>query len=295
MTEPNFFIIGAPKCGTTALSEYLKAHPDVLFSVPKEPHYFSDDFGPAKRKIQSADSYRRCFGHGTGNEKAVGEGSAFYLYSERAVANIVNTCPEARFIVMLRNPIDAAYSLHANSVVHDVEDVLDFEQAWRMQERRRIGEGLPRLCRWPERHQFGTIYRYGPQIDRLFEFVSRDQVLFIVFDEFISDTARTYRHTLKFLSLPELALQSYPPVNAGRRLRSPALAGFTKRAISMKTALGVSPGLGVIGRLRRLNISDEARTPLAPAFRQELAEYYRADVLRTSELLGRDLSNWLAV
>src|SRR5690625_588329 len=156
---PNFFIIGAPKSGTTALSEYLRQHPEVLFSNPKEPHFFNDDF--SHRHITSLDKYLSCFAHATGEERALGEGSVFYLYSKTAVSNIVGQSPHAKFIVMLRIPIEAVYSWHWEVLFNHGENLNDFEEAWHAQEKRKQGKSLPPHNRVREALRYGPLFSYG--------------------------------------------------------------------------------------------------------------------------------------
>ncbi|MCZ6619934.1 MAG: sulfotransferase [Gammaproteobacteria bacterium] len=76
---PNFFIVGAPRCGTTAMGNYLSDHRDICFSLPKEPHYFSTDM-PAMQFAETESDYLKCYGHCSNNEYlAIGEGSVWYL------------------------------------------------------------------------------------------------------------------------------------------------------------------------------------------------------------------------
>ena len=70
--KPNFFIIGAPKCGTTALSEYLRSHPSVLISEPKEPHYFSTDID-TRYAIRDLEGYRACYAGASAAHQLIGE------------------------------------------------------------------------------------------------------------------------------------------------------------------------------------------------------------------------------
>ena len=130
MTKPNFFIIGAPKCGTTALSEYLKDHPQIYFSDPKEPHYFTFDF-EQYRLTKTLEEYLELFAAATPQHQAVGEGSVFYLYSSVALEKIREFDPQAKIIVMLRNPIDMIYSFHSQLLFSADESETSFEQAWR--------------------------------------------------------------------------------------------------------------------------------------------------------------------
>src|SRR5210317_560697 len=112
--KPNFFILGAPKCGTTSLAYWLSQHPNVYVSPDKEPLHYSTDF-PASTP-HSERSYLDLFAEATEQHIAIGEASVWYLRSKDAVANIENEIPEAKYIVMLRNPVEMAPSLHWQTV-----------------------------------------------------------------------------------------------------------------------------------------------------------------------------------
>ena len=110
MKKPNFFIIGAPKCGTTSLANWLAEHPRVFFSDTKEPHFFCTD---GYTGVKTLKQYEKLFEDAKPHHLAVGEGSTHYLFSKVAVPNILVYNPDARFIVCLRNPVDMAPSLHS--------------------------------------------------------------------------------------------------------------------------------------------------------------------------------------
>ena len=290
--RPNFFIIGAPKSGTTALSEYLRQHPDVLFSQPKEPHFFNDDF--SHRHIESMDAYLDCFSHGGGDEVAIGEGSVFYLYSRTAVPNIVAHWPDARFIVMLRNPLESAYSWHWQALYSFGEDLVNFEQAWRAQGDRLAGRQLPRDNRVREALHYGPLFRYAEQLERLFRSVPAEQVKIVLFDDFKSDTGRAYQDILAFLNLPLMELSHYEVINPSKRIRYPVLERTIRLGVAIKRFIGIEEqGLGIATRLKRWNTRYEKRPPLTETFREELLDYYRDDIRRTAALIGHDLDNWL--
>src|SRR5271154_5759385 len=106
--RPNFFIIGGPKCGTTSLVSWLGQHPDIFIPREKELNFFnSDDY----RIITSLDDYEDCFAMAK-DKLAIGEATVWYLYSDEAVPNILQYQPDARFIVMFRNPMEMAPALH---------------------------------------------------------------------------------------------------------------------------------------------------------------------------------------
>jgi len=144
MKQPNFFIIGAPKCGTTALASYLSAHTDVFFSHPKEPTYFNQDFDEKPRAAHNEKEYLHLFEQADGL-KMVGEGSTRYLSSNVAVKNIMKFNPQAKIIIMLRNPIDMYISLHSHCFYNLVEPEEDPEKAWRLQRERKNIQSTPRL------------------------------------------------------------------------------------------------------------------------------------------------------
>src|SRR5258706_10449866 len=109
INNPDFFIVGAPKCGTTAMNDYLGQHPDI-YMAPKELHYFGADL-KIKDKI-SESAYLQYFKN-AGNKKILGEASVWYLFSGTAAKEIKNFSPDAKILIMLRNPVEVVYSLHS--------------------------------------------------------------------------------------------------------------------------------------------------------------------------------------
>ncbi|MFO7568735.1 MAG: sulfotransferase, partial [Smithellaceae bacterium] len=123
MPSPNLFIIGMPKCGTTALAAYLQKHPDVLMSVPKEPHYFD-----AYYEDMSFEEYTRKNYSNFRGEKIIGEATPVYLLVPWALDRLAKHCPDAKYIALLRNPVDRAYS-HWWMFYSRAMDALSFEEA----------------------------------------------------------------------------------------------------------------------------------------------------------------------
>ncbi len=299
--RPNFFILGAPKCGTTALSEYLREHPRAFVSQPKEPHYFCGDFdyyyAPGER---SEEHYLRLFDAATDAHLAVGEASVWYLYSADAARNIAAFDPSARAIVMLRNPVELVPSLHSQLLYMLDEDEPDAARAWELQEARRRGEHLPEHARVPEFLQYGDAARLGSQLRRVYEALPREQVLAIVFDDLRADTGAVYRRTIEFLGLPDDGRTRFPRVNENKVHRAEAVARFTQRpprplvsvARGVKRVTGVER-LGVLDRVRRGNRQVARRPETDPELAVELRAYFRDDVGELGELIGRDLGGWV--
>lgn len=300
MRQPDFFIIGAPKCGTTALSEYLRSHPRIYFSVPKEPHYYCTDFSERFRTIYSKEQYAECFQGADERHLAVGEGSVWYLFSDAAVPSILASHPEAKFVVMVRNPLDMVRSFHAQAVFSRDETIEDFETAWRMQNRRAEGRGIPPTCREPRILQYRKVASLGWQYGRLLRCVSRRQVMAIVFDDLVGDPSAVYHDVLSHLGVPVDSRDSFPRINESRAHRSKLIGNFLQRppralvevALKARNAIGIER-LGVLDYLTRVNTRRAKLQPLSIRMHEELVTAFRDDVLLLSQLIGRDLTHWL--
>ena len=299
MAKPGFFIIGAPKCGTTALSEYLREHPKVFVSDPKEPHFFATDF-PKYRLVQTMDEYLGLFKRATDDHLAVGEASVHYLFSDEAVPAILEFEPDAKLVVMLRDPVNMVHSLHTQFLFSFNETEEDFEKAWALQDERASGRHVPKTTRVPAMLQYRSVAKYGDQSERLFSRVSRDQVLVILFDDFKKDAKSVYEQTLTFLGVPSDGRNEFPHVNVSKGHRVRLLGRFLERPPKVWTASTAFVrrmfGLDRIGLsqfLLELNKEPQPRKPLSLEMRKVLVETYREDILNLAGILDCDLSSWL--
>ena len=199
MVIPNFFIVGAPKCGTTALYDYLRTHPDIFLTLRKEVHYFSSVRYP--NAINSLPEYMRLFAKCPETATAIGEASTSYLHDIEALRKIQQFNKEARIIIMLRNPVDMAHSYHQQMILQLWDDVKDFETAWRLQNTRLNGSNIPTTCVTPHLLQYERICSLGKQVEAALEIFPRNQVKVIIFDDFVKSTLDVYKETLSFLGL----------------------------------------------------------------------------------------------
>lgn len=307
MRSPNLFIVGAPKSGTTALYEYLKAHPDVFMTAYKEPHYFGSDLqGPRMRQFRGNEKKYLSLFAGARDEKWVGESSIWYLYSSRAAQEIHAYDPRAAVIVMLRNPIELAYSLYYQSSYTGNEVLPTFEQALDAEDERAAGRGMP-----PRSHTYhGLFYTrmglYTEQVGRYFDTFGRERVHVVIYDDFKADTAAAYRRTLEYLDIDPTFTTTFNIINASKRVR---VSGIQKAML----ALGISPmllkdrlnyiaatnrALPRAMRDRLLNPATSAytrhehRPPMLPETQARLQRLFMPEVERLSALLGRDLTHW---
>jgi hypothetical protein len=294
MKNPNFFIIGGQRCGTTSLSRYLGDHPRIFMSEPKEPRYFASDLVPGRAGALSRSAYLKLFSKADERHLAVGEASPTYLPSAVAIPNILQFNPKAKFIVILRPQIEMARSLHARFYHDGREDVPDFEQAWRLQDARRRGQHIPKFCYEPKELFYGEFCKLGEQLERLHQQVHKDLLLVIFSNELRAQTRVVYDRVLDFLNVPSDGRQHFPIYEENRRRRSEALKLGLLTIDKLKIGLGIkSFGLGIATALSNLNEKKEPRIPLRPEFYAELVEHFRSDVDKLSELTGRDLSDWL--
>ncbi len=296
---PNFFLVGAPKCGTTALYEYLRLHPRVFMPVVKEPHFFAKDLGTYPR-AKTLEEYIELFAARTDDHLRVGEASVYYLRSAVAIANIREYNPDAKLIAMFRNPVDMVYSLHSQLLYVSEETIDDFETAWRLQERRRLGLDLPRAIRSPLLVQYREVGQFGTQTQRMLSIFPPSQVKVILYDDFTASPQRVYDEVIEFLDLPHDSRTVFPRINENKRARVAWVKQFFQKppaalrsaVRSLKRAVGGDTISAVKTKLVEFNTLKERRPPMPPALRAELVETFRDEVALLSQLLNRDLRHW---
>jgi hypothetical protein len=298
---PNFFILGAPKCGTYAFREYLRHHPNVFFSARKELNFLDSDLPQEDETgffvISDLDEYLEHFAGADERHLAVGEGSVHYLRSGVAVRNILDLNPDARLIAMVRNPVELVHAFHRTRVVDGRENILDFEKAWRKQDERRQGRSIPKFCVDKTMLLYSEIGMLGGQLERVFGVAPTEQVKVVILDDFVENPRETYEGVLNFLNLPSDGRKEFPKINTSKRARSRlfgrGLGYVSRKTLRTKKALGIRGGLGVIEWLEKRNTIHRPRPPLSASFEAELRDHFREDIELLSQLLGRDLSPWL--
>jgi hypothetical protein len=294
MRKPNFFFIGAPKCGTTALANWLREHPRIFMTQrPKEPMFFDNDiFNPDRMSLKQ---YESLFRNADDTHLIVGEATTSYVRSLEAVRNILEYSPSARFLVAIRNPVEMAPSVHAQALYTQHEEIADFKEAWQAQEDRMHGKRLPKNCRNdPARLIYADVCRLGEQVERLFRQVSRDRVMVVFMDDMRADARRVYLDILDFLGVPDDGRSDFLSANVRKRVKLPVLGRMLSYVWQHKRLLGLQ---GVqTGALEKLHAWNEV--PMTPGkpdeqFRKELIACFEEDIRLLGELTGRDISDWL--
>jgi hypothetical protein len=211
---PDFLVLGAQKAGTTALYEYLRRHPQITGPSWKEVSFFD------RHWARGASWYRGNFPNlARTRGKIVGEASPSYVFHPLAPQRVQELVPDARLVVLVRNPVDRALS-HYNHEIALGREPLSFEDALDAEDERLRGEG-ERMAADPRyfsrewwSHTYKARGRYAEQLERWFAVFPREQLLVLSSDELGSEPARAHTQVLEFLGAPSQRLDSYPGVNA---------------------------------------------------------------------------------
>lgn len=300
MNLPDLYLIGAPKAGTTSISQWLSVHPDVFWSTPKEPYYWATDF-PRMRQhygFDTLNAYRRLYSSSKADAAQVrGDGSTTYLYSAEAVPAILSAVPSARFIVCLRNPVDLVLSYHRTQLVALNESEPDFLSAWHRSRSGSIGTSSPldaKLLNYP------FIGCLGQQVQRLLSTVEHDRVHAIVFDDLVARPEAVWDALATFVGIDPAQVPSFAVANRSdkmyrwsrlRRLthRPPGLVAPQMRSLRQWSRTTRFPG---VAAMKQQMWRTEPRPDLPQRSRAEFAEFFADDVRLLSALVDRDLTDW---
>ena len=241
MKKPEIFFLGAPKCGTTALAQYLSKHPGVQVSNPKETHYFCGDFKTGSRAGSDAE-YMGYFGEDALSVRIGVDASVWHMYAPDAIRNILHFQPSARFIVMLRNPVEMAYSYYSMLAFMGWEDQPSLMKAWEKQDERKRGLSIPREFpqSWDKRVLlYKAVCSLGSQLSRVYEQVGEERIHIVFLRDLNKDARAEYRKVLQFLGVPDSDNSpDFSPVNAGRRINLSWLVALQRHAsVRRATAL----------------------------------------------------------
>lgn len=289
---PDFYIIGAPKCGTTALYSYLSTHPGIAMSWQKEPYHWCPDV-PIRVPITDEAEYAALWRDAAPGALR-GEATPAYLRSAVAAAAILRAQPRSKFIVMLRNPTAMAQAFHAQMLVSLQENIANFEEAWRMQERRQKGQRIPVSCFFPPNLQYARVCALGDQLERWMSLVPRERIHVLIQDDLRADPRATYLDVLRFLGLPDDRRTLFEPVNRNKRRRALLLVRLYRSLASIRPLGRLAHALRLTETIDRISLVEKARPPLRPAFDRELHALFLPQVEKLERLLGRDLVEWRA-
>jgi hypothetical protein len=313
--ERFLFVVGAPRCGTTTLSHFLKAHPAIRFPVVKETHFFAQNDlrglsdSELKRRVEQ-DYLQRFFRRGA---QVVGaDCSVTYLYSPELLEPVLRLWPDSRFVIALRDPLQMLPSLHQRLLFMGDESLTNFAKAWAAVPDRAQGRKIPRGCVEPRWLRYDEAARFGTYAERLFSVVGRDRCFPLIFDDLIADPAGQYGKLMDFCGLDPVPGTDFRPQRSGKAVRMQWLQrtlkrppSFLMRRLAKDAYLRRSSGedeagadtqakaLSLRKRLLQWNKVIAPAEPLSPQLQLELRAHFKPEIDRLGRLIGRDLSSWL--
>jgi len=203
--KPNFFIIGLSKSGTTALSEYLRGHPNVFFSNPKELGFFLPGTHANCHRIDNVNQYLYYFRGATEQHLAIGEGTPDYFRDVSTIKNILEFNPDSKFILMIRNPVERFFSLHAHLYFYGIEIEANPMLAW--EKSRRANQNKKKCL------NYLNMCLVSESIKNLLALVQKKKLLIILYNELSENSDYVYENVLKFLELPMDGRSDFPKIN----------------------------------------------------------------------------------
>lgn len=294
---PNVLMIGAARCGTTALYHLLKQHPQIFLPVQKELDFFPAegkklnfrgpcDYNMNNRAVTRLEKYASYFSE-VKDEKAVLEISPWYLYSEIAAERIYHHIPDVKIVVMLRNPVDRAFSHYVLMRKLGFEPLLDFSEALK-EEERRIRDN------WAFGWHYLRVGLYAEQLKRYYDIFDEGQIKVFLYEEFKKEPDAFFKELFDFIGVDGHFPHVNKEVHASVLPKSDWIIRIMKEENLLRTVLKHFIPLSIRPRIHQKITSINIHKPsVDKKTRRELTDYYRNDIVKLSGLISRDLSAWL--
>ena len=298
--KPNLFIVGQPKSGTTALHQFLGQHPEIYMSSIKEPHFFCADFHLESDRaygrqrffdIRNETAYLQLFSRA--RVKIAGESSTNYLYSQVAAEKIHNFNPDAKIIIILREPAKFLYSLHSHYVKFTEENEPDFLTALALETDRRQEKAISPRVISPSYLYYSQRVQYYQQVKRYCDRFSGEKIKVVIFEDFKSENDRIFREILEFLGVNTNFVPEYEAVNVNKEVKfkalnnlinSPLVKSISKNLVSQEFNEFVRDNI-----VEKYLWYSAPKTTMPEEIKIKLMKQYRSEVVKISELLDIDL------
>jgi hypothetical protein len=296
---PDFFIVGHPKSGTSALFQMLRANPR-LHMPRKEPSFFVPEVWPAgwRKYANGIDDYLAYF-DGAAPEQLIGEATTAYLWSKHAAARIAEVQPDARIIAILREPASFLRSLHLQFVRSNVENESDLRKAIALDQARGEGKQLPPNSTRPQALVYSEHVRYVEQLRRYHAAFGRERVLVLIYEDFRADNERTIGEVLDFLDVESSAPVELIEANHASGVRSARVYDLV-RSVYLGRSPATRPVKAAIKAITPRRVRHEAVAavnrmqrssppPVDAELMGELRHRFKGEVESLSDYLDRDL------
>lgn len=299
--KPNLFIVGQPKSGTTALHQFLGQHPEIFMSSIKEPHFFCSDFHLESDRtygkqrffdFRNESAYLQLFAKAE-EAKIAGESSTNYLYSQVAAEKIHNFNPDAKIIIILREPAKFLYSLHSHYVKFTEENESDFLTALALEPERKQEKSTSSRVTTPSYLYYSQRVQYYQQVKRYYDRFEASQIKVIIFEEFKSENERVYREILEFLGVDSSFTPQYDAVNVNKEVKfkainnlvnNPLIKNITKNLLSQEFNEFVRDHI-----VERFFWHQAPKASMPEEIRIKLMQQYQPQVEQIADLIDVDL------
>ena len=292
MVPVNLFVVGAAKSGTTSLASYLNQHPDIFVPEVKEPKYFSFNEnvfphnGPGDRDVDSKvirdrESYEALYSNGS-SAQFYCDASVDYLFHEGVSKRIYQYNSSARIIIMLRNPIERAYSAYMH-LVRDGRETLPFEDAVKLEEKRIANN-------WEFFWHYRNCSMYSRQVKRYLDTFPNNQIKILLFENFVRDSQQVLSEISQFLGIDVWKFDTTKVLNPSGVPNSTYLHYlFNKRNIIKDISKSVMPQ-SLKAKVKALVAEKNLRKePMTMSIRHELLLYFEDDIDLLSAMINQDL------
>ena len=293
MALPNLLIVGAAKSGTTSLHNYLNQHPEVFMCNPKEPHFLINKEIGLKRILVGIDDfqeYEKLFFAGKEN-KYRGESSVMYLmYPDIVIPKIKELFgDETKIIIMLRNPVDRAYSGFQHVKRYNVNETSTFEKAWEISEERYFSNTV--ITPASRYQELGLYYN---QVKSYFGKLQYVHV--IIYDDYKADFKGEMHKVFDFLAIDKININIEERHMIGDwQWENDRMKKIMIKKNSLRSFLKIIIPFKSLRKMLRIKIKQSTTNKvleMKKETRQMLQEFYKEDVANLSELLDRDLNYW---
>ena len=284
----DFFIVGAPKAGTTSLYHYLSEHPQIEMSSQKEPDYFSDKaineqgmyYG--KNRVNTLDKYESLF---VQKESVVyGEASVSYLFYDNVAEDIKKYNPNAKIIIMLRNPIERAFSHY----------LMDYRLGL-------ISDSFENIIAKKSKHkkahlfyqQYIEVSKYATQIQRYLDFFEKENILFIDYEDFKKNVSKTVDQVYNFLNISTEFVADINTKHNTFIMPKNKIIRLIYSFVFLRKILTFLFPVYLVKNIRVLLFKSDKKPELLKETRSLLKKIFNDDIKKLEEVLAKNYSKWI--
>ena len=284
----DFFIVGAPKAGTTSLYHYLSEHPQVEMSSQKEPDYFSDKaineqgMYYTKNRVNSLAKYESLF---VQKESVVyGEASVSYLFYENVPEDIKKYNPNAKIIIMLRDPIERAFSHY----------LMDYRLGLISDSFENV---LAKISKHKNAHLFYQQYievsKYSKQIQRYLDFFKKENILFIDYEDFKKNVSKTVDQVYNFLNISTEFVADINTKHNTFIMPKNKIIRLIYSFVFLRKILTFLFPIYLVKNFRVLLFKTDKKPELLKETRSLLSIIFNDDIKKMEEVLAKNYSKWI--